>query len=98
VRCRSTTRSGLGIVAANGDVLYGEYEGIGDEGIVVTFNPATSARDSCELLNNVPCENSGRFSDATGTARLFADAMPGDEDDLFVPWPWWGNWTGTLTY
>ena len=88
----------LGIVAANGDVLYGEYEGMGEDGILVTFNPTTPARSSCELLNEVPCESTGRFAQATGSAWLFADAMPGDENDLFVPWPWWGSWKGSLSY
>jgi hypothetical protein len=88
----------VGIVAANGDVLYGEYEGMGEQGIFVTFNPETNARESCELLNDVPCESSGRFADASGTAWLTADAVPGDEEDLFVPWPWWGDWAGSLSY
>jgi hypothetical protein len=88
----------LGIVAANGDVLYGEYQGMGDEGILVTFLPELQTRSSCELLNEVPCASTGRFADVSGTAWLYADAVPGDEFDLFVPWPWWGNWVGSLDY
>jgi hypothetical protein len=89
----------LAIVAANGDVLYGEYNGMGEDGILVTFLPGkTSARPSCELLNGVPCESTGRFADASGTAVLFADAMPSDEADLFLPWTWWGDWKGLLSY
>jgi hypothetical protein len=89
----------LAIVAANGDVLYGEYEGKGEAGIEVTFLPEkTDARDTCELLHDVACESTGRFADASGTAILFADAMPGDESDLFVPWIWWGSWEGLLSY
>lgn len=89
----------LAIVAANGDVLYGEYEGMGDDGILVTFLPAkTDARDTCELLHGVACESTGRFADASGTAVIFADAMPSDEVDLFQPWIWWGSWEGSLSY
>jgi hypothetical protein len=92
----------LAIVAANGDVLYGEYDGMGeggDDGILVTFLPEkTAARDSCELLHGVPCESTGRFADASGSAVLKADAMPSDEVDLFQPWTWWGSWKGQLSY
>lgn len=88
----------LGIVAANGDVLYGEYHGTTD-GILVTFLPEkSSARPTCELLNGVPCESTGRFADASGTALLQADAEPTDPDDLLVPWLWWGNWKGEISY
>lgn len=89
----------LAIVAANGDVLYGEYDGMGDDGILVTFLPEkTDARDTCELLHGVACESTGRFADAAGSAVLFADAMPSDETDLFQPWIWWGSWEGLLSY
>lgn len=87
----------LAIVAANGDVLYGEYNGT-EDGILVTFLPERTARSSCELLNGVPCESTGRFADASGTALLEADAMPSDETDLFQPWIWWGSWQGSLSY
>ena len=87
----------LAIVAANGDVLYGEYNGT-EDGILVTFMPERMARPSCELLNGVPCEGTGRFADASGTALLEADAMPSDETDLFQPWTWWGSWHGSLSY
>lgn len=88
----------LGIVAANGDVLYGEYQGMGEEGIVITFMPESTMDRDCQLLNEVPCESTGRFADASGTATWFADAMPGSEEDPFVPWPWWGEWIGELSY
>lgn len=87
----------LAIVAANGDVLYGEYNGTAD-GILVTFLPERTARPSCELLNGVPCESTGRFADASGTALLFADVEQTDPDDDFVPWMWWGDWVGSLSY
>jgi hypothetical protein len=87
----------LAIVAANGDVLYGEYNGT-PEGILVTFMPEKTARATCELLNDVPCESTGRFADASGTALMQADAEPGDPEDLYVPWPWWGDWTGRISY
>ena len=87
----------LAIIAANGDVLYGEYNGT-EDGILVTFLPERTARSSCELLNGVPCESTGRFADASGTALLEADAMPSDETDLFQPWTWWGSWHGSLSY
>lgn len=89
----------LSIVAANGDVLYGEYDGREDGIILVTFLPEkTDARPSCELLNGVPCESTGRFAAASGTAILQADAAPTDEEDLFQPWSWWGDWRGTISY
>lgn len=88
----------LGLVAANGDVLYGEYQGMGDEGIAITFMPESTLNRACYLRNDVPCESTGRFADVTGTATWYADAMPGSEEDPFVPWPWWGEWIGELSY
>lgn len=88
----------LGIVSANGDVLYGEYNGT-EDGILVTFLPKkSSARPTCELLNGVPCESTGRFADASGNALLQAGAEQSDPDDPFVPWSWWGDWTGEISY
>ncbi len=90
----------LGIVAANGDVLYGEYTGTYEEDgahLTVEFM-AESSTGYCYLLNDVPCESTGRFADVEGEATMLADAYPGDPDDPFVPWPWWGRWTGSLSY
>lgn len=88
----------LAIEAANGDVLYGEYQGMGDEGIAITFMPESTMDRACYLLNNLPCESTGRFADVEGTAMWYADATPGSETDNFVPWPWWGEWIGEITY
>lgn len=89
----------LGIVAANGDVLYGEYHGLPDESIIVTFLPEmTEARPFCGLLNDVPCESTGRFAEASGTTILEFGAEPSDEEDPFQPWSWWGNWRGEISY
>ncbi len=88
----------LAIEAANGDVLYGEYQGMGDDGIAITFMPASTMDRACELLNGMPCRSTGRFADVEGIATWYADAMPGSETDPFVPWPWWGEWIGELSY
>jgi hypothetical protein len=88
----------LALVAANGDVLYGEYEGMGEDGIAIQFMPESTMERDCYLLNDVPCESTGRFSDVAGTATWLADAVQGDEFDPFVPWPWWGTMTGSLSY
>jgi hypothetical protein len=89
----------LGMVAANGDVLYGEYDGREDGSILITFLPEmTEARPLCGLLNDVPCESTGRFAEASGTTILEFGAEPSDEEDLFQPWSWWGNWRGEISY
>ena len=90
----------LAIVAANGDVLYGEYTGTYEEdGIYLAIEfMGESSTGNCFLLNDVACESTGRFAGATGEATMIADAVPGDESDPFVPWPWWGDWTGLLSY
>ena len=87
--------------AANGDVLYGEYNGTYEEDGVyldIEFMAESSFDRGCYLLNDMPCESTGRFAEATGTATMIADAVPGSEDDDFVPWPWWGEWIGQLSY
>jgi hypothetical protein len=88
----------LALVAANGDVLYGEYRGMGDDSIAVEFKPVSTMGRACELRNEVPCESTGRFSDVEGSATLIFDVVQGDEADPFVPWPWWGEMTGELSY
>ena len=94
------TQGQVAFVAANGDVLYGEYEGVYEEDGVYTYTTfmSESSTGACYLLHGVPCRSTGRFAGATGTATSVADAYPGDENDPFVPWPWWGNWTGLLSY
>jgi hypothetical protein len=90
----------MAIVAANGDVLYGEYTGTyEDDGVHIDVEfMSESSSGACHLLNDVPCESTGRFEGATGEASMIADAVPGDESDPFVPWPWWADWAGTLSY
>ena len=79
-------------------MLYGEYQGMGDDGIAVEFKPESTMDRACYLRNDVPCESTGRFSDVEGSATWIADAVPGDEADPFVPWPWWGEMSGALSY
>ncbi len=86
----------MALVAANGDVLYGEYSGAyAEDGIHVflEFLPEIT-EGACVLLNDTPCESTGRFADASGEVEMIADAMPTDPDDDFVPWSWWATWTG----
>jgi hypothetical protein len=90
----------LALVAANGDVLYGEYTGTYEEdGVHLDIEfMAESTSGECPLLNGVVCESTGRFAEAAGTATMIADAVQGDPDDEFVPWPWWGELIGELSY
>jgi hypothetical protein len=96
-------RSGqMAIVAANGDVLFGEYEGeYAEDGsgdpTYVTF-VAQTTQDQCYLLNDVPCRSTGRFADVSGTVTMRVWAAPTDEDP-FVPWSFATSWTGeSLAY
>lgn len=94
------TQGQIALVAANGDVLYGEYTGTYEEDgthVAVTFM-GSSSTGACYLLDGVACESTGRFEDAVGQATMVADAYPGDENDPFVPWPWWATWMGSLSY
>jgi hypothetical protein len=88
----------LAIMDVHGDVLYGEYQGMGEEGIAITFMPESTMDRTCHLLNDMPCMSTGRFADVSGTATWYADAVPGSEADPFVPWPWWGEWVGEINY
>lgn len=86
----------LAMIAANGDVLYGEYDGVyAEDGIhvFVEFLPEIT-EGSCVLLNDAPCESTGRFADASGHAEMIAFGVQTDPDDPFVPWSWWATWTG----
>lgn len=89
----------LALVAANGDVLYGEYAGTyEDDGVYLDVEfMGESSTGACHLLNDA-CESTGRFTGASGEATMVADAVPGDESDPFVPWLWWGELIGEVTY
>jgi hypothetical protein len=89
----------MAMVAANGDVLYGEYAGFyAEDGIhVLATFMAEKTGDACYLLHGVPCESTGRFADVSGSLEMIADAVQTDVDE-FIPWLWWGDWTGTLSY
>jgi hypothetical protein len=90
----------IAFVTDNGDVLYGEYQGTYEaDGAHASIEfKANSSTGTCYLLNDVACASTGRFANATGEATVIADAYPGDPSDPFVPWPWHGTWTGTLSY
>lgn len=90
----------MAFVAANGDVLYGEYDGRYTEDDIegyVTFMP-TNTKDACYLLNDVPCESTGRFARASGSVVMHNIAMPADENDVFIPWLFWGEFEGSVSY
>lgn len=94
------TQGQVAFVAADRDVLYGEYTGTYTEdgaSLAITFRHASST-GACHLLNGVGCESTGRFANAEGGATMIAFTYPGDENDPFIPWPWWATWTGTLSY
>lgn len=84
----------IAFVTDNGDVLFGEYSG---DPTQVTFM-STTTQDACYLLNDVACQSTGRFKDATGTVTWVGMANQ-TETDPFVPWEFTSTWTGgTVTY
>jgi hypothetical protein len=89
----------MAFVAANGDVLYAEYHGQYEaEGmrVFVDFKPANTM-SACYLLNDVPCESTGRFGDAIGSVVMLAGVEQTDEDP-FVPWLFWSEFAGEVSY
>lgn len=93
----------IAFVTEGGDVLFGEYTGGGDAGgagdpTQVTFLPTTT-QGQCYLLNDVGCESTGQFENASGTVTWVGVATPTDEADPFVPWSFESRWSGgTVSY
>lgn len=77
------------MTAANGDKLYGVYD-YGPEPLVATFTGGT-----------------GRFAHASGTVVITYEVIPQFQEppcrfefclSPYVPWPWSGTMTGTISY
>lgn len=89
----------MSFVAANGDVLYAEYTGeYTDDGIAATVVFTENTKGACYLLNDVPCESTGRFQGATGSVVMSNGVMPTDPNDDWIPWDFWGTFEGLISY
>ena len=87
----------MAFIAANGDVLYSEYYGTGPTSVHMDFL-AENTQDECYLLNDVPCRSTGRFADVAGQAEQTVEFEQTDPDNPFVPWSFWADWMGELSY
>jgi hypothetical protein len=94
----------IAFVTEDGDVLFGEYVGGGESSepggdpTVVTFM-STTTQDQCYLLNDVACQSTGRFENASGTATWVGFPNQTDASDPFIPWAFKSSWSGgTVTY
>lgn len=93
----------IAFVTDNGDVLFGEYVGGGEatgtgDPTIVTFM-ATTTQDQCYLLNDVACQSTGRFENASGTVTWVGFPTMTDSSDPFIPWSFNSMWSGgTVSY